>query len=1335
MDSCPIDINTNLPIGPHHLIELGVEANTLVAVVMERSLDMVVGLLAVLKADGAYVPIDPNAPSERIQFILNDTNASLILTQTEWRLQIAIAPDQLLVDIDKLSPKLAKMHTDDTQPRTTAEHLAYIIYTSGSTGRPKGVAMQHKAVTHFLQWVIYNFGMNPSDAMLQAATFTFDASVWQIFSPLLSGATLVLPKPGGEKEGLYVTDLIQKHRITFISMVAPLLTLFVKTGRLSECQTIRHFVSGGEVLPLTTIQSIQSQLTAQINHVYGPTETCVFVTWWPCPANPTYVVMGRPIGGTQAYILDPSNHPVPIGMQGELHIGGKQLAVGYLNRPELTAERFIDHPEFGRLYKTGDLCRWRPAPADAPKGHPPNIEYMGRTDFQVKIRGFRIELGEIEHALLAQEGIREAVVLAREESAGDKRLVAYIVESGKLIVDSEEAEDAPVDSSTLQPFNSSTLRSSLAQQLPDYMIPSAFVILDTMPLTPNGKLDRRALPAPEYTDSQSEFVAPRTETEAALVQAFTDVLRVDAVGIHDNFFRMGGDSILSIQVVSRAAQQGYHVTVKDIFQYPTIAELAGNLDAATNVFRVEASQEIQTGDAPLLPIQRWFLNANQPEMYHFNQSFLLTVKQTIEPASLETAIRTLLHHHDALRFQYGKRQEERQEDNELRWQQAYLAEYMEQGNHVPLTLVDLCGIAPQEQSTEIERICTKTQASLNPLIGDLVRFVYFQMSDGDETPDRLFIVIHHLAVDSVSWRILIEDLTTLLDGGELPLKTSSYRDWGEALQRATADGHFDQDMNHWLAEDQVSNLITLPLDNPGALNTIGNSHHLTCTLSVEQTEHLLRTLPEQHDVTLDAVVLTALAETLAETLAGGSHQTNLRVKFESYGRQELFETINLNRTVGWFTSAYPLTIPRFEGTAVKRIRYTLDQLRRITDGGISFGALQHFHPDETVRAEVAALSKAKVVYNYLGQLDSLDNHRFGMASETTGLAVSRALVRDTLLDNNAMIIDGQLHIHWTVAPQLDLEWVETLLDRFQRHLHGLITEACASSEYVPLPSEQEQDQETDSWFVALQQGSHQDAHPPLFCFYPVTGTISQFRSLIPYLSPQQPLYALQARGIYDELPLFHTLEEVAADTIRAIKKIQPTGPYHLLGWSFGARLGYEIAQQLRQRGEGIEFFAILDEYPDNPEEPRLDMPRDSQLANFVQNLGLSHEVAPQYLRQLCQQMASHYGDAPIQPLCRHLAEDGYTFPFETTMVERIYNVYLNNMRIVQQYQLKPYTGDVVVFTAEGSDSVKGMTRWANLVSGSVEQIAVQGTHLTLLNPENIRYLGTEVEKRLVAGKP
>ncbi|MEZ4732268.1 MAG: condensation domain-containing protein [Caldilineaceae bacterium] len=470
-----------------------------------------------------------------------------------------------------------------------------------------------------------------------------------------------------------------------------------------------------------------------------------------------------------------------------------------------------------------------------------------------------------------------------------------------------------------------------------------------------------------------------------------------------------------------------------------------------------ASQATQQGAAPLLPIQRWFFAANQPALHHFNQSFLLTVKQAVDLTLLARAIHALLQHHDALRFRYGKcageREGEGAADNELCWQQEYLAAYMGDENHIPLTVVDLRDFAPQAQSAEIERIGTATQADLDPLTGDLVRFVYFQMGESCKTPDRLLIVIHHLAVDGVSWRILLEDLTTLLDGKALPLKTSSYRDWGEALQSATAAGHFDQEMKRWLAEEQGRYLMPLPLDKPDATNTIGSSHQLTLTLSVEETEQLLQTLPEQHDMTLDAVVLTALTETLVGSQTSSANQTNLRVRFESHGRQELFETISLNRTVGWFTSTYPLSIARFAGSAVQRIRYTLEQLRRVTDGGISFGALQHFHPDETVRAKMAALPEAEMVYNYLGQLDSLDNHRFGMAPEAAGPAVSPAMMRDTLLDSNALILNGQLHIHWTVTPQIDHQQAQALLDKFQQQLHGLMQEALTSHEQVAIPTD------------------------------------------------------------------------------------------------------------------------------------------------------------------------------------------------------------------------------------------------------------------------------------------
>ncbi|MEM7539193.1 MAG: condensation domain-containing protein [Chloroflexota bacterium] len=448
-------------------------------------------------------------------------------------------------------------------------------------------------------------------------------------------------------------------------------------------------------------------------------------------------------------------------------------------------------------------------------------------------------------------------------------------------------------------------------------------------------------------------------------------------------------------------------------------------------------------DAPLLHIQRWFLHSKQKSIHHFNQAVLLTIKKGVDEVFLKEISHALLCHHDALRFQYRQ--------DESGWNQAYLTP----NNREIFNVVDLQGIPIQERAAEIEKIGAQTQASLDPLAGDLVRFIYFKVGNlGREethpTVDahwtRLLIVIHHLAVDGVSWHILIEDLTTLLDRGQLPPKTSSYRDWAEQLQAKTAEGFFDAHINDWL--HGIPDAI-LPLDNPDAVNTVADSHNLWFTLSHPQTEHLLRTLPKLHDVTLDAVVLTALTETLVQW----SGQSSVSIKFESHGRQALFETVNLNRTVGWFTSTYPLTIPQFYGSAVKRIRYTLEQLRQVTDGGISFGALRYFHPDKAVRTQFEALPVPWVTYNYLGQRNSLANQDVGFASESIGQQVSSSYQRDTLLDSNASVINGQLRIRWTVTPQIQRETAESLFGIFRKTLDTLIAESLHLHEHVVIPSD------------------------------------------------------------------------------------------------------------------------------------------------------------------------------------------------------------------------------------------------------------------------------------------
>ncbi|MCA9963130.1 MAG: amino acid adenylation domain-containing protein [Anaerolineales bacterium] len=1264
----------------HHLQQAGVGVGTAVGICLKRDFDLIVATLAIIKAGGAYVPLDPAYPPERLAFMSDDTGLVLILTE-----------DELSENLPTTVP-LVNIHNIDvsTYPDTNlavavgGDDLLYLMYTSGSTGQPKGIEILHHNVQRLVRQTNYA-QLDASQTFLQLASPSFDAATFEIWGSLCNGATLVL-YPELEIDLQRLADVIKEHNISTMFLTTALFHQMVDYN-LDGLRPIKQLLVGGEVTSTQHVRRAIEALYPQTTYIacYGPTENTTFTTTTPLtdPASVQgSVPIGVPIANTQVYILDDALELSPVGVPGELYTGGLGVARGYRNRPNLTAERFIEHPRFGRLYKTGDLCRWRPN-ADGS----PNIEFMGRADFQVKLHGFRIELGEIENALLAHPAVSEAVVLLREDNPGDKRLVAYVV--------ADLAEETPAIAELLAHY--------LGQHLPDYMIPATFVQLEAMPLTVSGKLNRSALPAPDFAGAQDEFVAPRNPLETALAQVFTEVLHVPEMGIHENFFRMGGDSILSIQVVGRLMQQGYKLTTKELFQHPTIASLANVIeqrcDDATS--QVVASQEPQRGNAPLLPIEQWYFDAKQPDLHHFNQSALLRLKKPLQPAMLETAVSKLLHHHDALRFQYTQ--------SESGWQQTYL----EPTEAIPLELVDLRAVAVAERTTHIKAICAKTQVSLNPCTGDLLRVVYFHGG----TEERLLLVVHHLAVDGVSWRILLEDLITLLSGGQLAPKTSSYRDWGETLQTATAQGHFDAKLNDWLSECTA---LPLPLDEPQAVNTLGTSHRLQFALSQAETDHLLRTLPDRYDVTLDAVVLTALTETLADW----SGNDGLRVKFESHGRQQLFDTVNLNRTVGWFTSAYPVTMPRVAGTAVSRIQNTLQQMQRVTDGGISFGALSYLHPDDNIRAAFANLPTAPVIYNYFGQVDRFDHHFFELAPEFAGQAISPNFQRDTVLDSNASVAKGQLRIAWTVSPQLRRETAEWLLENFSQRLRSLIVEA-VNDDTATIRREQA---DSDSWFVTLQG---EGARPPLFCFYPITGTISQFGNLIPYLSRKQPIYALQARGIYDELPPFGSIEALAADTIRAMKKIQPAGPYNLLGWSFGGRVAYEIAQQLQANGENVSLLGILDEYPDSNAPNPNGTVSAYLLAHFTDSLGLNRAVAYKQLVALGRQALEQHNETPIAALCRLLAAEGYTFPFEPAQVERIFHTYFNHMEIFHAYQLKPYDGSIVVYAAEGSKTaVKGIERWQTLVSDTVEHVTVPGTHHTLLNPEHVEKLATALEEQL-----
>ena len=568
----------------HELLALGVQPDDRVAICAERSFEMVIALLGILKAGGAYVPLDPTYPADRLQYMLQDAAPRALLTQQKLQqLLPATGVHTLVLDDAALRTQLLSRSVSNPDARAnglTVRNLAYVIYTSGSTGMPKGVLNEHQGVVNRLWWAQSEYQLQADDRVLQKTPFGFDVSVWEFFLPLLAGARLVVARPGGHQDPDYLTAVIAREQITTIHFVPSMLPAFLTQADAGNCKTLRRILCSGEALPHSALVDVSGALPhVELHNLYGPTEAAVDVTAWPCKPGQygQTVPIGRPIANTQMYILDAGGQPVPVGVQGELYIGGVQVARGYLNRPELTAERFLRDPfsppvngnPNARMYKTGDVGRW------LPDG---NIEYLGRNDFQVKIRGFRIELGEIETALGACHGVREAVVIAREDVAGDKRLVAYLVLQ----------EDADV--------SIAGLRDALSRQLPEYMVPSAFVSLEAMPLTANGKLDRHALPAPDVMLAAREYEPPQGPIEEMLAALWQDLLRVPRAGRHGNFFELGGHSLLVVQLIHRLqSETPYRVAVRDLFQHPSLLELAAHISASSAVD--ESLAEVDEGES------------------------------------------------------------------------------------------------------------------------------------------------------------------------------------------------------------------------------------------------------------------------------------------------------------------------------------------------------------------------------------------------------------------------------------------------------------------------------------------------------------------------------------------------------------------------------------------------------------------------------------------------------------------------------------------------------------------------------------------------------------------
>jgi amino acid adenylation domain-containing protein/non-ribosomal peptide synthase protein (TIGR01720 family) len=951
---------------------LGVGPGALVGLRLERSADLVAAMLGVWRAGSAYVPLDPEYPAERLRLLVEDSGVRVVVEEKD------------LKDLKDLKDE------SGAEEPLGSQRTAYLIYTSGSTGRPKGVAAHHRGVVSFVLAARGLLQLGPESRVPWTTSPSFDASVLEIFPTLAAGGALFVLSRDTLLSGPGLAAELRRLEITEMAVVPSLLATLPE----GDFPALRTVLAGAERCPA----EIAARWSAgrRFLNAYGPTEITVFATTHEGAGDsPQGPPIGRPIANSEAYLVDRRGRLVPVGVPGEVWLGGAGLARGYHGRPDLTAERFVPHPFSGqpgeRLYRTGDLARRRP---DG------DLEFLGRIDQQVKIRGHRVECGEVEAALVRHAGVREAAVLGQN----GERLVAYIVPAG-------ERPDRP---------DTGELRRFLAASLPAWMIPAAWVFLDALPLSPAGKVDRRALARIEPEKQTREGGdAPGSAAEEILARIWSEVLRVERVGAQDDFFDLGGDSILSIQVVARAAEAGLQITPRQVFEHPTVAALAAVALATGG----EAGAVAVSGPAPLTPIQRAFFARDPADPHRFNMSVLLTPRQALDAAALEQALGVLLDRHDALRLRFEKREGE--------WAQRVEAP----GGPVPLSRLDLSALPDAMQETAFTAAADALQGSL-----DLERGVVRAALLTTQGSERLFLIIHHLAVDAVSWRVLLEDFERVYLGGEgvrLPPATTPFSRWAEKLEAYAGSSAAAREIPFWSAQAGQA-----PARSSSAYGSEADTRAVTASLDAAATHAFLKEAHRAYQTRPEELLLAALTEAVSDQTG----ELALWVDVEGHGREPVFpgaEGIDLSRTVGWLTTVYPvwLDLRSAQGPG-ERVKTVKEGLRRIPDRGLGYGVLRY------LRGEDWREPSPEIAFNYLGQIDLLlgGSALFDVDPEPPGLPRSPRAARPYRFEVNAWVREGRLTVSWGYGERRDRrETAERLAARFLSALRGVI-EHCLAPE-------------------------------------------------------------------------------------------------------------------------------------------------------------------------------------------------------------------------------------------------------------------------------------------------
>jgi len=979
-----------------HLRALGVGPEVVVALCLPRGLDMMVTVLGILKAGGAYLPIDASYPTQRMAFMLEDSLAAVLVTVEALEDRLPAYRGRLVL-LDYDAATIARRSEDPPAAALGPNHPAYVIYTSGSTGRPKGVVVLHGGLRNYTQWAAQTYPVEQGEGAAVTTSLSFDATVTSLFLPLLRGkATTLLPE-GDEFNALSAASgqrfSLLKLPPAQLSLLNPLLTDRIDVD-LARC-----LVLGGEALnPATVADWFARAPGSYIVNEYGPTETVVGCTYhelWPETPIKASIPIGRPIWNTQVYVLDASLRPVPVGLPGELYIGGAGLARGYLNRPALTAERFIAHP-FGapgsRLYRTGDLARW------LPDGR---LDYLGRVDHQVKLRGFRIELAEIESVLARHPTVAQAAAMVREDRPGQKHLVCYVVGNAGHVVDT------------------SKLRQFLAEQLPEYMVPSAIVLLSQLPLNTNGKIDFKAMPAPGA--EASSYRAPRTEVERILADLFAEFLDLERAGIDDNFFDLGGDSFASIQLVSRARKQGLILTPRDIFKHQTVAALAGSvtIDDCAPDDRAASPASCSDGSVPLLPVQRIALSLWDDEIDALVSSYCYELGRPTSALSLRQALGLLVERHDALRLKIGRTEEGQ-------WDQRLL-------DVVPAPdslcrVVDLSAMDEAQAAVLMAQQILVLHDEIDVAKGRLLQAALFEFGPGRS--QRLAMVVHHFANDVVSYPILLEELHELYSHVERKTVATPFSGTSFAKWAATVAARFPS-VPEGRTEFSMTVSQRLPLDRPGGHNTVASIRRLVEPLPEFDTRAMAR-VALAVGLKLEDLCLLALAHAL-QAWTGDARPSIEQLR---HGREPLGATVDVSRSLGWFTTGVPMPIDLTGPRDLPSLARQVQALYARAD----LHGLAYWAEAANRLANGLGWEACPVCFNHQGERVTGDSPREAwlrrIASPEGGPSpVSDRARRRNVIELQTASIDGLLHATWIYSDNLHAEEsVRGLARRFRAAL-------------------------------------------------------------------------------------------------------------------------------------------------------------------------------------------------------------------------------------------------------------------------------------------------------------